>query len=166
MVTGRRKEFFPMWGWLLAISAFHSLAEHRVWQTLVTAPRNLFAGSVLNLDFVPAEYPLVGASVGYFSLLILCAGWALSRLLGPSAIVYSPRVLPVFTFDPELDRAIDRSMAFLVLYLVALGTAAWGVLASVWITPSYAGSAVCSLTLVIAYAFAESRPRMTVKVGF
>lgn len=56
-------------------------------------------------------------------------------------------------------------MAFLVLYLVAISTATWGVLASVWITPPYAGSAVCSLTLVIAYAFAASRPRITVKVG-
>jgi hypothetical protein len=36
--------------WLLAISPFHYLAEYRVWQTLVTAPRNLPAGSVLNLD--------------------------------------------------------------------------------------------------------------------
>lgn len=71
----------------------------------------------------------------------------------------------MYTFELETDRAKDESKAFLVLYLVVLGTATWGVLASVLIHPPYAGSAVCSLTLVLAYAFAASRPRITAKVG-
>lgn len=56
------------------------------------------------------------------------------------------------------------SGAFLVLYGIALATAGWGVVASLEIYPPFAGSAVSAITLVVAYAFAISRPQLTLKV--
>lgn len=56
------------------------------------------------------------------------------------------------------------SGAFLVLYGIALATAGWGVVASLEIYPPFAGAAVSAITLVVAYAFAISRPQLTLKV--
>lgn len=58
----------------------------------------------------------------------------------------------------------STSGAFLVLYGIALATAGWGVVASLEIYPPFAGSAVSAITLVVAYAFAISRPQLTLKV--
>ncbi|XP_058072566.1 calpain-type cysteine protease ADL1-like isoform X1 [Magnolia sinica] len=51
------------------------------------------------------DKPFVGASVGYFSFLFLLAGRALTVLLSPPIVVYSPRVLPVYVYDAHADCA-------------------------------------------------------------
>ncbi|KAG0455407.1 hypothetical protein HPP92_024699 [Vanilla planifolia] len=108
--------------------------------------------------------PFIGASVGYFSFLFLLAGRALTVLLSPPIVVYSPRVLPVYVYDAHADSAKNVSHAFLVLYGVALATEGWGVIASLKIYPPYAGAAVSALTLVVAFGFAVSRPCLTLKM--
>ncbi|KAK8943955.1 hypothetical protein KSP40_PGU018953 [Platanthera guangdongensis] len=108
--------------------------------------------------------PFIGASVGYFSFLFLLAGRALTVLLSPPIVVYSPRVLPVYVYDAHADCAKNVSHAFLVLYGVALATEGWGVVASLEIYPPYAGAAVSAITLVVAFGFAVSRPCLTLKM--
>lgn len=56
------------------------------------------------------------------------------------------------------------SVAFLVLYAIALATEGWGVVASLKIYPPFAGAAVSAITLVVAFGFAVSRPCLTLKV--
>jgi hypothetical protein len=62
------------------------------------------------------------------------------------------------------EHVCSTSGSFLVLYGIALATAGWGVVASLEIYPPFAGSAVSAITLVVAYAFAISRPQLTLKV--
>ncbi|XP_078428400.1 calpain-type cysteine protease family [Wolffia australiana] len=107
--------------------------------------------------------PFVGGSVGYFSFLFLLAGRALTVLLSPPIVVYSPRVLPVYVYDAHADSAKNVSGAFLVLYGVALATEGWGVVASLRLHPPFAGAAVSAITLVVSFGFAVSRPCLTLK---
>ncbi|XP_028759629.1 calpain-type cysteine protease DEK1 [Neltuma alba] len=108
--------------------------------------------------------PFVGASVGYFSFLFLLAGRALTVLLSPPIVVYSPRVLPVYVYDAHADCGKNVSMAFLMLYGIALATEGWGVVASLKIYPPFAGAAVSAITLVVSFGFAVSRPCLTLKM--
>ncbi|KAJ6800790.1 calpain-type cysteine protease ADL1 [Iris pallida] len=108
--------------------------------------------------------PFIGASVGYFSFLFLLAGWALTVLLSPPIVVYSPRILPVYVYDAHADCAKNVSHAFLILYGIALATEGWGVIASLKIYPPFAGAAVSAITLVAAFGFAVSRPCLTLKM--
>lgn len=110
------------------------------------------------------EKPFVGASVGYFSFLFLLAGRALTVLLSPPIVVYSPRVLPVYVYDAHADCGKNVSVAFLVLYGIALATEGWGVVASLKIHPPFAGAAVSAITLVVSFGFAVSRPCLTLKM--
>ncbi|XP_010936786.1 calpain-type cysteine protease ADL1 [Elaeis guineensis] len=110
------------------------------------------------------ENPFVGASVGYFAFLFLLAGRALTVLLSPPIVVYSPRVLPVYVYDAHADCAKNVSHAFLVLYGIALAIEGWGVIASLKIYPPFAGAAVSAITLVVAFGFAVSRPCLTLKM--
>lgn len=57
-----------------------------------------------------------------------------------------------------------NSVAFLVLYGVALAIEGWGVVASLKIYPPFAGAAVSAIALVVAFGFAVSRPCLTLKV--
>ncbi|KAK6936992.1 Peptidase C2, calpain, catalytic domain [Dillenia turbinata] len=111
-----------------------------------------------------AERPFVGASVGYFAFLFLLAGRALTVLLSPPIVVYSPRVLPVYVYDAHADCGTNVSAAFLMLYGIALATEGWGVVASLKIYPPFAGAAVSAITLVVAFGFAVSRPCLTLKM--
>ncbi|KAJ6944989.1 calpain-type cysteine protease DEK1-like [Populus alba x Populus x berolinensis] len=108
--------------------------------------------------------PFVGASVGYFSFLFLLAGRALTVLLSPPIVVYSPRVLPVYVYDAHADCGKNVSGAFLMLYGIALATEGWGVVASLNIYPPFAGAAVSAITLVVSFGFAVSRPCLTLKM--
>lgn len=110
------------------------------------------------------DQPFVGASVGYFSFLFLLAGRALTVLLSPAIVVYSPRVLPVYVYDAHADCAKNVSHAFLVLYGVALATEGWGVIASLKMYPPFVGAAVSAVTLVAAFGFAVSRPCLTLRM--
>ncbi|XP_047260277.1 calpain-type cysteine protease DEK1-like [Capsicum annuum] len=104
------------------------------------------------------------AFVGYFSFLLLVAGRALTVLLSPPIVVYSPRVLPVYVYDAHEDCGENVSAAFLVLYGIALAIEGWGVVASLQIYPPFAGAAVSAITLVVAFGFAVSRPSLTLEV--
>ncbi|KAM7259566.1 hypothetical protein ACFE04_015307 [Oxalis oulophora] len=111
------------------------------------------------------DKPFVGASVGYFSFLFLLAGRALTVLLSPPIVVYSPRVLPVYVYDAHADCGKNVSGAFLMLYGVALAIEGWGVVASLQIYPPFAGAAVSAITLVVAFGFAVSRPCLTLEAS-
>ncbi|KAJ4808103.1 Calpain protease [Rhynchospora pubera] len=108
--------------------------------------------------------PFVGASVAYFSFLFLLTGRALTVLLSPPIVVYSPRVLPVYVYDAHADCAKNVSHAFLLLYGIALATEGWGVIASLKLYPPFAGAAVSAITLVVSFSFAVSRPFLTLKM--
>ncbi|PHT29276.1 Calpain-type cysteine protease DEK1 [Capsicum baccatum] len=103
------------------------------------------------------------AFVGYFSFLFLVAGRALTVLLSPPTVVYSPRVLPVYVYDAHADCGKNVSAAFLVLYGIALAIEGWGVVASLQIYSPFAGVAVSAITLVVAFGFAVSRPCLTLE---
>ena len=60
---------------------------------------------------------------------------------------------------------LSNSVAFLMLYGIALATEGWGVVASLNIYPPFAGAAVSAITLVVSFGFAVSRPCLTLKVG-
>ncbi|XP_076889282.1 calpain-type cysteine protease DEK1-like [Bidens hawaiensis] len=105
-----------------------------------------------------------GTSVGYFSFLFLLAGRALSVLLSPPIVVYSPRVLPVYVYDAHADCGKNVSVAFIVLYGIALAIEGWGVVASLVIYPPFAGAAVSAITLVVSFGFAVSRPCLTLEM--
>ncbi|PHT49482.1 Calpain-type cysteine protease DEK1 [Capsicum baccatum] len=106
----------------------------------------------------------VGASVGYFSFLFLVAGRALTVLLSPPIVVYSPRVLPVYVYDAHADCGKNVSAVFLVLYGIALAIEGWGVVASLQIYPPFVGAAVSAITLIVDFGFAVSRPCLTLKM--
>ncbi|KAL3697653.1 hypothetical protein R1sor_011729 [Riccia sorocarpa] len=152
---------------VLTISVVHHWASHNFYLTRMEVILVCLATSVLALAAflvgLLADEPFVGASVGYFAFLFLLGGRSLTVLLSPPVVVYSPRVLPVYVYDAHADSAKNVSGSFLVLCAVALGTAGWGVVASLEIYPPFAGAAVSATTLVVAFGFAISRPQSTLK---
>lgn len=153
---------------VLTIAVIHHWASHNFYLTRMEVLFVCLAALVLALAAfligLLADEPFVGASVGYFAFLGVLAGRSFTVLLSPAVVVYSPRVLPVYVYDAHADSAKNVSGAFLVLYGIALATAGWGVVASLEIYPPFAGSAVSAITLVVAYAFAISRPQLTLKM--
>uniref|UniRef100_A0A803QA81 Protein DEFECTIVE KERNEL 1 n=1 Tax=Cannabis sativa TaxID=3483 RepID=A0A803QA81_CANSA len=153
---------------VLAISAIHHWASNSFYLTRTQTFFVCFLACLLALAaFIVGwfgEKPFVGASVGYFSFLFLLAGRALSVLLSPPIVVYSPRVLPVYVYDSHADCGKNVSVAFLMLYGIALATEGWGVVASLKIYPPFAGAAVSAVTLVVSFGFAVSRPCLTLKM--
>eukprot|EP00250_Pteridium_aquilinum_P020316 c24782_g3_i2 orf=517-6945(-) len=151
-----------------AISVIHYWASHNFYLTRGEMFLVCLAAIVLALAAflvgLLANEPFVGASVGYFSFLFLLAGRALTVLLSPPVVVYSPRVLPVYVYDAHADTAKNVSAAFLVLFGVAVAVAGWGVVASLEIYPPFAGAAASAITLVVAFGFAVSRPPLTSKM--
>ncbi|KAK9692429.1 hypothetical protein RND81_09G263800 [Saponaria officinalis] len=153
---------------VLAIGAIHHWASNNFYLTraqtfLVCLLAFLLAVAAFFVGLFEAK-PFLGASVGYFSLLFLLAGRALTVLLSPPIVVYSPRVLPVYVYDAHADCGKNVSVAFLMLYGIALATEGWGVVASLIIYPPFAGAAVSALTLVVSFGFAVSRPCLTLKM--
>ncbi|XP_017641437.1 calpain-type cysteine protease DEK1 [Gossypium arboreum] len=153
---------------VLAIGVIHHWASNNFYLTRTQMFLVCFLSFLLGLAafFVGwfQDKPFIGASVGYFSFLFLLAGRALTVLLSPPIVVYSPRVLPVYVYDAHADCGKNVSAAFLVLYGIALATEGWGVVASLTIYPPYAGAAVSAVTLVVAFGFAVSRPCLTLKM--
>ncbi|KAB2038822.1 hypothetical protein ES319_D03G170200v1 [Gossypium barbadense] len=153
---------------VLAIGVIHHWASNNFYLTRTQMFLVCFLAFLLGLAafFVGwfQDKPFIGASVGYFSFLFLLAGRALTVLLSPPIVVYSPRVLPVYVYDAHADCGKNVSAAFLVLYGIALATEGWGVVASLTIYPPYAGAAVSAVTLVVAFGFAVSRPCLTLKM--
>ncbi|KAL6976809.1 Calpain-type cysteine protease dek1 [Sarracenia purpurea var. burkii] len=153
---------------VLAIGVIHYWASNNFYLTRMQMFFVCFLAFLLALAaFLVGWFehkPFVGASVGYFSFLFLLAGRALTVLLSPPIVVYSPRVLPVYVYDAHADCGKNVSAAFLVLYGIALATEGWGVVASLKIYPPFAGAAVSAITLVAAFGFAVSRPCLTLKM--
>ncbi|PSS14492.1 Calpain-type cysteine protease [Actinidia chinensis var. chinensis] len=153
---------------VLAIGVIHYWASNNFYLTRMQMFFVCFLALLLALAaFVVGWFEdkaFVGASVGYFSFLFLLAGRALTVLLSPPIVVYSPRVLPVYVYDAHADCGKNVSAAFLVLYGIALATEGWGVVASLKIYPPFAGAAVSAITLVAAFGFAVSRPCLTLKM--
>lgn len=152
---------------VLAIGVIHHWASNNFYLTRTQMFFVCFLAFLLGLAaFLVGWFddkPFVGASVGYFTFLFLLAGRALTVLLSPPIVVYSPRVLPVYVYDAHADCGKNVSVAFLVLYGVALAIEGWGVVASLKIYPPFAGAAVSAITLVVAFGFAVSRPCLTLK---
>ncbi|CAI0440581.1 unnamed protein product [Linum tenue] len=153
---------------VLAIGVIHHWASNNFYLTRTQMFFVCFLSFLLGLAaFLVGWFegkPFVGASVGYFSFLFLLAGRALTVLLSPPIVVYSPRVLPVYVYDAHADCGKNVSAAFLMLYGVALATEGWGVVASLKIYPPFAGAAVSAITLVVAFGFAVSRPCLTLEM--
>ncbi|KAL5708598.1 Calpain-type cysteine protease dek1 [Ranunculus cassubicifolius] len=153
---------------VLAIGVIYYWASNNFYMTQTQMTVVCFLAFLLALAaFMVGLYegkPFVGASVGYFSFLFLLAGRALTVLLSPPIVVYSPRVLPVYVYDAHADCAKNVSAAFLVLYGIALAVEGWGVVASLIIHPPFAGAAVSAITLVVSFGFAVSRPCLTLKM--
>ncbi|KAL0906783.1 hypothetical protein M5K25_025304 [Dendrobium thyrsiflorum] len=153
---------------VLALAVVHYWASNNFYLTRIQMFFVCFLAFLLALAAFLVGFfegkPFIGASVGYFSFLFLLAGRALTVLLSPPIVVYSPRVLPVYVYDAHADCAKNVSHAFLMLYGAALATEGWGVVASLEIYPPYAGAAVSAITLVIAFGFAVSRPCLTLKM--
>ncbi|GAV75559.1 Peptidase_C2 domain-containing protein/Laminin_G_3 domain-containing protein [Cephalotus follicularis] len=153
---------------VLAMGVIHHWASNNFYLTRTQMFSVCFLAFLLGLAaFVVGWFedkPFVGASVGYFSFLFLLAGRALTVLLSPPIVVYSPRVLPVYVYDAHADCGKNVSAAFLVLYGIALAIEGWGVVASLKIYPPFAGAAVSAVTLVVAFGFAVSRPCLTLKM--
>ncbi|KAJ6427915.1 hypothetical protein OIU84_023340 [Salix udensis] len=153
---------------VLAIGVIHHWASNNFYLTRIQMLFVCFLTFLLGLAaFLVGWFegkPFVGASVGYFSFLFLLAGRALTVLLSPPIVVYSPRVLPVYVYDAHADCGKNVSGAFLMLYGIALATEGWGVVASLNIYPPFAGAAVSAITLVVSFGFAVSRPCLTLKM--
>ncbi|KAJ6713506.1 CALPAIN-5 [Salix purpurea] len=153
---------------VLAIGVIHHWASNNFYLTRTQMLFVCFLTFLLGLAaFLVGWFegkPFVGASVGYFSFLFLLAGRALTVLLSPPIVVYSPRVLPVYVYDAHADCGKNVSGAFLMLYGIALATEGWGVVASLNIYPPFAGAAVSAITLVVSFGFAVSRPCLTLKM--
>ncbi|KAJ1405412.1 Peptidase C2, calpain, catalytic domain [Sesbania bispinosa] len=96
------------------------------------------------------------------ALIVVVKPWTV--LLSNPIVVYSPRVLPVYVYDAHADCGKNVSVAFLMLYGIALATEGWGVVASLKIYPPFAGAAVSAITLVVSFGFAVSRPCLTLKM--
>lgn len=153
---------------VLAIGVIHYWATNNFYLTRAQMLFVCFLAFLLALAaFIVGwfqEKAFVGASVGYFSFLFLLAGRALTVLLSPPIVVYSPRVLPVYIYDAHADSGKNVSAAFLLLYGIALAIEGWGVVASLKIYPPFAGAAVSAITLVVAFGFAVSRPCLTLEM--
>ncbi|XP_065878809.1 calpain-type cysteine protease DEK1 [Euphorbia lathyris] len=153
---------------VLAIGVIHHWASNNFYLTRTQMLFVCFLAFLLGLAAFFVGWcqgkPFVGASVGYFSFLFLLAGRALTVLLSPPIVVYSPRVLPVYVYDAHADCGENVSVAFLMLYGIALATEGWGVVASLKIYPPFAGAAVSAITLVVAFGFAVSRPCLTLEM--
>ncbi|XP_051113651.1 calpain-type cysteine protease DEK1 [Andrographis paniculata] len=153
---------------VLAIGVIHYWASNNFYLTRFQMLFVCFLAFLLALAafFVGwfQDKAFVGASVGYFSFLFLLAGRALTVLLSPPIVVYSPRVLPVYVYDAHADCGKNVSAAFLVLYGIALATEGWGVVASLKIYPPFAGAAVSAITLVVSFGFAVSRSCLTLEM--
>ncbi|XP_042456933.1 calpain-type cysteine protease ADL1-like [Zingiber officinale] len=153
---------------LLAIGVIHYWASNNFYLTRTQMLFVCFLAFLLALSaFLLGLFegkPFVGASVGYFSFLFLLGGRALTVLLSPPIVVYSPRVLPVYVYDAHADCAKNVSHAILVLYGIVLAIEGWGVIASLKVYPPFAGAATSAITLVIAFAFAVSRSCLTCKM--
>ncbi|KAL6567140.1 Calpain-type cysteine protease dek1 [Orobanche minor] len=153
---------------VLAIGAVHYWASNNFYLTRFQMLFVCFLAFLLALAaFLVGWFQdkaFVGASVGYFSFLFLLAGRALTVLLSPPIVVYSPRVLPVYIYDAHADCGKNVSAAFLVLYGIALAIEGWGVVASLKIYPPFAGAAVSAITLVVAFGFAVSRSCLTLEM--
>ncbi|KAL9386177.1 hypothetical protein Peur_019301 [Populus x canadensis] len=153
---------------VLAIGVIHHWASNNFYLTRTQTLFVCFLAFLLGLAaFLVGWFggkPFVGASVGYFAFLFLLAGRALTVLLSPPIVVYSPRVLPVYVYDAHADCGKNVSGAFLMLYGIALATEGWGVVASLNIYPPFAGAAVSAVTLVVSFGFAVSRPCLTLKM--
>lgn len=153
---------------VLAIGVIHYWASNNFYLTRFQMLFVCFLAFLLALAafFVgwSQDKAFVGASVGYFSFLFLLAGRALTVLLSPPIVVYSPRVLPVYVYDAHADSGKNVSAAFLVLYGIALAIEGWGVVASLKIYPPFAGAAVSAITLVVAFGFAVSRSCLTLEM--
>ncbi|KAL1327944.1 calpain-type cysteine protease DEK1 isoform X2 [Arachis hypogaea] len=153
---------------VLAIGAIHHWASNnfylsRTQMVFVCFFAFLLALAAFLLGWFEGQ-SFAGASVGYFSFLFLLAGRALTVLLSNPIVVYSPRVLPVYVYDAHADCGKNVSVAFLMLYGIALATEGWGVVASLKIYPPFAGAAVSAVTLVVSFGFAVSRPCLTLKM--
>ncbi|XP_076948142.1 calpain-type cysteine protease DEK1-like isoform X2 [Bidens hawaiensis] len=153
---------------VLAISIIHFWASNNFYLTrmqtsVVSFLAFLMALAAFFLGWHQDRF-FVGASVGYFSFLFLLAGRALTVLLSPPIVVYSPRVLPVYVYDAHADCGKNVSVAFIVLYGIALAIEGWGVVASLVIYPPFAGAAVSAITLVVSFGFAVSRPCLTLEM--
>ncbi|KAL6506586.1 Calpain-type cysteine protease dek1 [Orobanche gracilis] len=153
---------------VLAIGAVHYWASNNFYLTRFQMLFVCFLAFLLALAaFLVGWFQdkaFVGASVGYFSFLFLLAGRALTVLLSPPIVVYSPRVLPVYIYDAHADCGKNVSAAFLMLYGIALAIEGWGVVASLKIYPPFAGAAVSAITLVVAFGFAVSRSCLTLEM--
>ncbi|GAB2212288.1 hypothetical protein Droror1_Dr00025641 [Drosera rotundifolia] len=153
---------------VLTIGAIHRWASNNFYLTRAQMFFVCFLALLLGLAAFVVGWlegkPFIGASVGYFSFLFLLAGRALTVLLSPPIVVYSPRVLPVYVYDAHADSAKNVSAVFLVLYAIALAIEGWGVVASLKIYSPYAGAAVSAITLVVAFGFAVSRPCLTLQM--
>lgn len=153
---------------VLAIGVIHYWASNNFYLTRIQMLLVCFLAFLLALAaFLVGWFQdkaFVGVSVGYFSFLFLVAGRALTVLLSPPIVVYSPRVLPVYVYDAHADSGKNVSAAFLVLYVIALAIEGWGVVASLKIYPPFAGAAVSAITLVVAFGFAVSRPCLTLEM--
>ncbi|KAL0369361.1 UNVERIFIED_CONTAM: Calpain-type cysteine protease DEK1 [Sesamum angustifolium] len=167
---------------VLAIGVIHYWASNNFYLTRFQMLFVCFLAFLLALAafFVGwfQDKAFVGASVGYFSFLFLLAGRALTVLLSPPIVVYSPRVLPVYVYDAmqiveKMSGLLSSfnitflsflSAAFLVLYGIALAVEGWGVVASLKIYPPFAGAAVSAITLVVAFGFAVSRSCLTLEM--
>ncbi|WCJ28805.1 calpain-type cysteine protease family [Euphorbia peplus] len=153
---------------VLAIGVIHHWASNNFYLTRAQMLIVCFLSFLLGLAAFFVGWfqgkPFVGASVGYFAFLFLLAGRALTVLLSPPIVVYSPRVLPVYVYDAHADCGENVSVAFLMLYGIALATEGWGVVASLKIYPPFAGAAVSAITLVVAFGFAVSRPCLTLEM--
>ncbi|KAI3461898.1 hypothetical protein Pfo_018561 [Paulownia fortunei] len=153
---------------VLAIGVIHYWASNNFYLTRFQMLFVCFLAFLLALAafFVGwfQDKAFIGASVGYFSFLFLLAGRALTVLLSPPILVYSPRVLPVYVYDAHADCGKNVSAAFLVLYGIALAIEGWGVVASIKIYPPFAGAAVSAITLVVAFGFAVSRSCLTLEM--
>nr|GEY59140.1 calpain-type cysteine protease DEK1 [Tanacetum cinerariifolium] len=153
---------------VLAIGIIHFWASNNFYLTRMQMFVVSFLAFLLALAafFVgwQQDRSFAGASVGYFSFLFLLAGRALTVLLSPPIVVYSPRVLPVYVYDAHADCGKNVSVAFIVLYGIALAIEGWGVVASLVIYPPFAGAAVSAITLVVSFGFAVSRPCLTLEM--
>ncbi|GER41238.1 calpain [Striga asiatica] len=153
---------------VLAIGVIHYWASNNFYltrfQMLFVCFLSLLLGLAAFIVGWRLDMAFVGASVGYFSFLFLLAGRALTVLLSPPIVVYSPRVLPVYVYDAHADCGKNVSAAFLVLYGIALAIEGWGVVASLKIYPPFAGAAVSAITLVVAFGFAVSRSCLTLEM--
>ncbi|PHT29273.1 Calpain-type cysteine protease DEK1 [Capsicum baccatum] len=138
---------------VLAIGVIHYWASNNFYLTRIQMLLICFVAFLLALAAFFVGWFQDKAFVGYFSFLFLVAGRALTVLLSPPIVVYSPRVLPVYVY--MLMRTVGKMSgfaAFLVFYGIALAIEGWGVVASLQIYPPFAGAAVSAITLVVALA--------------